>query len=142
MLKEHIDINGVSLTIVDEEFKEKYENIIKKCQYHVEPLGDNTFLLLADLTQKKLFQAAGYNLSKIDFAVPQGWVNQPEIHKRFYEQHDPAVWSYENNQFGTPVWSSDAWTRMVDNVKAKIENKNENQQSSSTNTNLTIGVGA
>lgn len=117
MHKEHIEINGISLSIIDTEFLRKHEKIITKCQYCIEALGDNKYLLLTNLTTKKLLQAAGHDLTKIDFAVPHDWLNQPDIHYRFYQQNDPAVWSYENNIWGTPVWSSDAWKKMISNVK-------------------------
>ncbi|HAE42802.1 MAG TPA: hypothetical protein DCG34_07770 [Clostridiales bacterium] len=118
MHKEHIDINGISLSIIDTEFFRKHEQIIKKCQYLVEPLGNDKHLLLTNLTTKKLLQAAGHDLSKIDFAVPQHWLDQDDIHHRYYQQNDQAVWSYENNQWGEPVWSSEAWKEMLINVRA------------------------
>ncbi|HAE42797.1 MAG TPA: hypothetical protein DCG34_07745 [Clostridiales bacterium] len=118
MHKEHIDINGISLSIIDTEFFRKHEQIIKNCQYLVEPLGKDKHLLLTNLTTKKLLQAAGHNLSKIDFAVPQHWLDQADIHARYYQQKDPAVWSYENNMWGEPVWSSEAWKEMLSNVRS------------------------
>jgi hypothetical protein len=121
MERKHIDINGISLTIVDQEFINKYKIIIEKCQYRLEPLENGIFVLLTDLTTKKLFTAAGYDLSKIDFAVPQNWLNQPDIHTRFYDKNDPAVWSYEKDPiFGSPVWSSEAMEEMMNNIRMTL----------------------
>jgi hypothetical protein len=128
MKREYINVNGVSFTIVDKEFAEKYNNIITRCMEST-PLPDDQLLISAPLTMKQLFQAAGHDLDKIDFAVPQSWLNLPENKERYYDKNDPAVWSYEtkegiNNIYGQPVFVSEAKEKMMANIIAAVQTKN------------------
>lgn len=128
MKRESIDVNGVSFTIVDKEFAEKHNNIITRCMESI-PLPDDQLLIHTPLTMKQLFQAAGHDLTSIDFAVPQGWLDLPENKERYYDKNDPAVWSYEtegstNCINGHPVFASEAKEKMMANIMVAIQAKN------------------
>lgn len=111
-------VNGVNLTIVS-------RNSMAKQTLNNEdfrPLGGGKYLYTASFGREKLYKAAGYDLNKIDFAVPQSWLNEPANHKRFYGGRDRAVWSYEskNNRFGGgPVWDTEAWRKLKAIVKRR-----------------------
>jgi hypothetical protein len=128
MKREQINVNGISFTIVDKEFAEKYNNIITRCM-ETTHLPDNQLLIHNPLTMKQLFQAAGHDMASIDFAVPQEWLNLPENKKRYYDKNDPAVWSYEtegstNCINGHPVFASEAKVKMMTNIIAAVQAKN------------------
>ena len=86
------------------------------------PLDSRHGLYIFGTSREDMYRAAGYNVHKIDFAVPQSWLNQPEVHKRFYGG-DRAVWSYEGkrNFAGKPIWDSEMKARLKKQVLARLK---------------------
>lgn len=85
----------------------------------IHALGGGRYIYTGNFNREKLYEAAGFNTRKIDFAVPQGWLNQPENSERYYIKGDRAVWSYEDG-YGQPVWDSEAWKKLGAIIKQRL----------------------
>ena len=69
-----------------------------------------------------LYRAAGYNVNKIDFAVPVEWQVQPDVTARI-EFGDRPTWSYETDtMMGAPVWDSEMYRRLNEMIIAAVNN--------------------
>lgn len=114
-------VNGVNLVIVS-------RNSLAKQTLNPDDLyslGGGKYLYTETLGREKLYKAAGYDTNKIDFAVPQGWLEIKQNWDRFYGG-DRAVWSYEGkkNRFGgNPVWDSDARKKLRAIINRRIATK-------------------
>jgi len=84
------------------------------------PMGNGWYWFRYDSNRSHIYYAAGYDLDKMDFDVPSGWLRLPEQQRR-YAKGDRAVWSYEgnDNHFGKPIWDSEA----MDKVKAIVKGR-------------------
>lgn len=99
-----LTINGKEFAIITATAKKKFN--VSESEI-VMSLGNGKYVHSYSLSRDDLYKAAGYDTSKIDFAVPISWSRLPEIKKR-YDKGDRAVWSYEKFKFGAPVWDSEA----------------------------------
>lgn len=104
-----VTLNGVTMDIVTRAGIDYYA--LK--QKDLIPIGGGKYIH-GYLNRDDLYRAAGYDLNKIDFSVPQEWFMQPENRAR-YQKGDRAVWSYagyKNRIFGKPIWDSEMKARM------------------------------
>lgn len=83
-------------------------------------LGRGRYAYIGNRNREELYKAAGYNTAKIDFAVPQGWMNLPEIQSR-YKRGDSAVWSYAARSYGGPVWDSEMLKRLRTRINQRLQ---------------------
>ena len=73
--------------------------------------GGTGLFISASLSRGQLYELAGYNVSKIDFAVPQ----------EVYNKNTPSVWSYEDGGiFGKQIFDHEARKRFVEVVVQRI----------------------
>lgn len=81
----------------------------------------NLFAVLDGKNRDVLYRAAGYNVNKIDFAVPVEWQVQPDVTARI-EFGDCPAWSYEVDALmGAPVWDSEMYQRLVDRILVQLQ---------------------
>jgi len=112
-------VNGVRITVVTRAGIRKHDLAADEIKW----LFGGTYLYSPSFYRGKLYDAAGYDINKIDFAVPQSWASQPQI-KAKYAKGDRAVWSYEKkNAYGKPVWDSEAWRKLRVIIKRRISTK-------------------
>jgi len=82
----------------------------------------NLFAVLDGKNRDVLYRAAGYNVNKIDFAVPVEWQVQPDVTARI-EFGDRPAWSYETDtMMGAPVWDSEMYRRLNEMIIAAVNN--------------------
>lgn len=121
-----LTLNGVDLTIITE--KCRTDNQIRMSD--VTPLKNTknkskqVYLYDVHLTRNNLYQAAGYNMNKLDFAVPLPWATRDAEAKRRYKAGDKAVWYYgykKSSTFGEPLWDSEAKKRMISKIKNRLK---------------------
>ena len=110
-------VNGVPIVIVTKAAIRKNDLRPDELKW----LFGGRYLYTISFNRGKLFQAAGYDTNKIDFAVPQSWSSHPKI-KAKYAKGDRACWSYERNKYaGDPVWDSEAWRKLRAIVKRRMK---------------------
>lgn len=113
--REEFHLYGVRCTIIDNETAKKYHIL----PVHLRQVAEDRFLYIASWNREKLLRAAGYDMQKIDFAVPQDWFEQPEVAERM--KNEFAIWSYEEpHTYGAPVWSSEAWGRVEEEIRSTM----------------------
>jgi hypothetical protein len=67
-----------------------------------------------------LYRAAGYDVNKIDFAVPVDWQRSPNVMERLTNLDRPA-WTYEDGSMcGSPIWDSEMYARLRDRIVAEL----------------------
>jgi len=112
-----LTMNGVRLYIVNKQAAT--EANLK--DHDLIPLGGGKYAHTLGLTRDKLYRAAGYDVNKIDFAVPQPWYDLPENRAR-RKKGDRAVWSYagRRNTFGKPIWDSEALKRLKTRINQRL----------------------
>jgi len=106
-----VDFDLLTLTTAKKLFLRKEE---------LRHVGGGWYAYTTNLNREALFKAAGYIVNKIDFAVPQDWLNFPENRER-YRKGDRAAWYYggKDKYFGEAIWDSDAWKRIRARLKPK-----------------------
>jgi len=113
-------VNGVPVTIVTRAAIKKHSIRSDEVKFL---FGNRYLYTTSGFSRGDLFDAAGYNTNKIDFAVPQSWATQPQI-KAKYAKGDRAVWSYEKDKYGgDPVWDSEAWRKLKVIIKRRLAKK-------------------
>jgi hypothetical protein len=81
----------------------------------------NDYFANTHMGRETLYRAAGYDVGKIDFAVPQGWLEQPDVRAKI-ATGDRPVWSYEGDAgtFGMPIWDSEMRQRVIDAIRTEL----------------------
>ncbi len=116
----NIVVNGVQIT-VGTVTEARELGIADRC-YQLTPLP----LVIANshLTRGELFKLAGYDVAKIDFAVPESWCWQvDEGSQRCKRVRDPAnwAWSYEDGHIGgRPVHIREAESKAAEAILAAL----------------------
>jgi len=94
--------------------------------YHIEkdvlwPVGKK-FLHVHNMNWEQLYQAAGYDTNKLDFAYPVQWRNANADVDRRFKKGDYAAWYYGGNDkiFGEPVWHSEVQHKIIALAKRKL----------------------
>lgn len=112
-----ITMNGVTMDIVTragiDYYQLKQEDLI--------PIGGGKYIH-GYLNRDDLYRAAGYDMNKIDFSVPQDWYDLPENRAKRM-RGDRAVWSYaghQNRVFGKPIWDSEMKARLKRRVNERL----------------------
>jgi hypothetical protein len=100
----YLTVNGEQICVVTAAARRKYDLDPRDLRI---PLGSGKYMYEQFMNRDKLYKAAGYDVSKIDFAYPVTWARLPEIKKRL-DKGDRPVWSYEKDRYGAPVWDSEA----------------------------------
>lgn len=111
-----IDINGVCFELLTSDEVEEYEPdetldlpVIRR------------FAVLDGKNRDVLYHVAGYDVNKIDFAVPLEWQNRAEPLSRI-AFGDRPVWSYETDtMMGSPVWDSEMYGRLAERILAEFQ---------------------
>ena len=86
------------------------------CREHVEL--EKGLFLPANITNGDLVKLAGLDPRKIDFAVPENWMD--EYHKE-HGYYPKAVWNYTNvPAFGEPLFYSDILKMILARVKGQV----------------------
>lgn len=114
----NMTLHGVDFHVFTKNQLEQYEHSLGELL----PLGGQKYLSLMNKSRGNLYRAAGYNENKIDFAVPQSWLELPENRTRFYGG-DRAVWSYEGKGYGKPIWDSEMKARLKRQVNARLKKR-------------------
>ena len=112
-----VPVNGIAVSVLTEneikQFGLKQEDYI-----HVDSRG---VLFIQNLTRKEALEAAGYDLSKVDFALPQDWIDVKMASAINACSDDPErvfsfenwVWDYSGNDvFGRPLYVG-GWKRRI-----------------------------
>lgn len=110
-----VTLNGVSFEVLTLDEMQKYEpdEVLDLPAIH-------RFAVLDGKDRDVLYRAAGYDVNKIDFAVPVEWQTQPSIMSRITFGDRPA-WSYKGDTLmGSPVWDSEMYQRLADNIMTTI----------------------
>jgi hypothetical protein len=83
-------------------------------------VGGGWYAYTVNLNREKIFKAAGYDVNKIDLAVPPDWLSFPENRER-YRKGDQAAWYYggKDRYFGEAIWDSDAWKKIRARLKPR-----------------------
>ena len=112
----HRTLNGIEIDLLTRTTAKKL--FLKKEELvHV---GGGWYAYTANLNREKIFKAAGYDVSKIDFAVPQDWLNAP-VNRERYRAGDRAAWYYggRDRVFGEAIWDSEAWKKIRARLKPR-----------------------
>ena len=103
-------LNDIDITLVnhnDPDYDKYYE------LYHFE--GDWSFRFDKGWSLMRFMQAAGVDIGKIDYAVPQEW------HDKYRNTLGQAVWSYEDNSLmGFPIFYDEAWLRIKAQLSLRV----------------------
>jgi hypothetical protein len=102
-----ITINGIAFELLSDDELREYEpdKVIDLPALHLSVVLDGK-------DREQLYRAAGYNVTKIDFAVPIAWRRQPLVASRI-EFGDCPAWSYETDTLmGSPIWDSEMYQRL------------------------------
>ena len=111
-----ITLNGVTLDIVTKKAAE--EALLPPRE--LISLGGGKYLYPPSGNRADLYKAAGYEVKKIDFAVPQPWYDHPENRAR-QQKGDQAVWSYAGKgSFGKPIWDSEMLKRLKTRINQRL----------------------
>ena len=110
-------VNGVHITLLSR--KGVSDNTLRRDE--IKAVGNGKYIYTPEIDRTKLYRAAGYDTNKIDFAVPQSWLNEP-ANKRKWQSGDRAVWSYEGTRYrmsGRPIFDSQAWKKLAGIIKRR-----------------------
>jgi hypothetical protein len=111
-----IDINGVCFELLTSDEVEEYEP-----DETLDLPAIRRFAVLDGKDRDVLYRAAGYDVNKIDFAVPVEWQVQPDVMSRI-AFGDRPVWSYETDtMMGSPVWDSEMYGRLAERILAEFQ---------------------
>lgn len=111
-----VDVNGVSFDLLTSDEVDEYEldEVLDLPPIH-------RFAVLDGKDRDVLYRAAGYDVNKIDFAVPVEWQVQPDVMSRI-GFGDRPVWSYETDTLmGSPVWDSEMYERLTARILAEFQ---------------------
>lgn len=107
-------INGVEFTVLSSK-SARFNRISKDNLIH---LHGHFYLYVGNVNWEQMYRAAGYDTSKLDFAYPADWADQPAIRARIRGGDKPA-WYYGSRKgriFGEPVWRS----QVIRKIKARL----------------------
>jgi hypothetical protein len=110
-------LNGIKLTIVTRAGIDYYGLKDKD----LIPIGGGKYIH-GYLHRDDLYKASGYDMNKIDFAVPVPWWGSSKVRAR-YAKGDRAVWSYsgQSNRFsGGPIWDSEMMARLKRRINERL----------------------
>src|SRR5690606_4558355 len=111
-----VDVNGVSFDLLTSDEVDEYEldEVLDLPPIH-------RFAVLDGKDRDVLYRAAGYDVNKIDFAVPVEWQVQPDVMSRI-AFGDRPVGSYEAvSLMGPPVWDSEMYERLTARILAEFQ---------------------
>lgn len=81
-------------------------------------ITNNIWFLPSGVKREDILRAAGHFPKKIDDAVPQSWYDLPHVKLR-RDSGDKAMWSYENDVFGNPLWMSEVYEDLKNEIIAE-----------------------
>lgn len=111
-----VDVNGVSFDLLTSDEVDEYEP-----DETLDLPAIRRFVVLDGKDRDQLYRAAGYDVNKIDFAVPIEWQCRSEPLSRIAFGDCPA-WSYEVDALmGAPVWDSEMYQRLVDRILVQLQ---------------------
>jgi hypothetical protein len=111
-----IEVNGICFELLTSDEVDEYEP-----DETLDLPAIRRFAVLDGKDRDQLYRAAGYDVNKIDFAVPVEWQTQPSIVSRI-AFGDRPVWSYEvDAMMGAPVWDSEMYQRLIDRILAEFQ---------------------
>lgn len=81
-------------------------------------IADDVYLA-SGTTKQDILVACGIDDSKVDYALPQNWVN--DYMEKHNNQYPIACWSYhENRVFGEPLFFGDLIKTLWDEIKEQL----------------------
>jgi hypothetical protein len=96
---QHVNINGVSITIYTRQEAKKYARAYSYTDLIVLPNSDVAYGLL---NKSDWLKAAGLDRASIDVALPQDWLNA-QGRKSYEEIRAWYVWDYRVSILGKPL---------------------------------------
>lgn len=128
----NLKLNGVSITLLHKGYYKVLKDQLSRWDVWEEVIP-GFMMNVNGFSRGELYRAAGYDTNKIDFAVPQPWIDEnPEVKARWRKER--AVWSYEDDHWGKPVWDSEAWKRLRKIMESAIRKGEYRKQSISMKT--------
>ena len=111
MLKQ-ITVNKYQLLVADEDHIAAQEFLDKKSLLHLgDYFGGANGLYISKMSRERLYQLSGLDMSKVDFAYPNGFANNGR----------DLVWYYgENKTFGSPVYDEAVLRALAVEIVSKL----------------------